>query len=120
MIKVKEYSGHIRNWKKLCAELGIDSTLEREKREKEILVKAYQKWCFDMAAHIYGRFAFALWDEEEETLFCLRDQFGIFLSIRRRKVMHTVSHYLFKNRTVNFIDNFIAHTVCKQLFDRIL
>ena len=76
MIKVKEYSGHIRNWKKLCAELGIDSTLEREKREKEILVKAYQKWCFDMAAHIYGRFAFALWDEEEETLFCLRDQFG--------------------------------------------
>ena len=63
MIKVKEYSGHIRNWKKLCAELGIDSTLEREKREKEILVKAYQKWCFDMAAHIYGRFAFALWDD---------------------------------------------------------
>ena len=29
-----------------------------------------------MADHMHGMFAFALWDESEEKLFCLRDQFG--------------------------------------------
>lgn len=76
MIKIQEYRGHIRNWKALCEELGIDASLSREKRETEILVKAYQTWGHDMANHLHGMFAFALWDEEEQTLFCLRDQFG--------------------------------------------
>lgn len=76
MIKVQEYRGHIRNWKALCKELGIPSTLPREKREEEILVRAYETWGYHMADHIYGMFAFALWDEEEKKLFCLRDQFG--------------------------------------------
>ena len=44
MIIIKEYRGHIRNWESLCAELGIDPSLTREKREEEILVKAYEKW----------------------------------------------------------------------------
>ena len=76
MIIIKEYRGHIRNWESLCAELGIDLSLTREKREEEILVKAYEKWGHDMADHIYGMFAFALWDEQKEELFALRDQFG--------------------------------------------
>ena len=56
--------------------LEIDPALPREEKEQEILVKAYQKWGGEMADHIYGMFAFALWDEEEKKLFCLRDQFG--------------------------------------------
>ena len=76
MIEVKEYRGHIRNWESLCEELGIDKTLSREKRENEILIKAYQKWDTNMADHMHGMFAFALWDEEKQKLFCLRDQFG--------------------------------------------
>lgn len=76
MIKIQEYRGHIRNWKALCAELGIDSTLSREEREEQIIVRAYEKWGCSMAEHIYGMFAFALWDNEKQELFCLRDQFG--------------------------------------------
>lgn len=76
MIKIQEYSGHIRNWKALCKELAIDSSLTRQLREQEILVKAYEAWGHDMANHMHGMFAFALWDEEEKKLFCLRDQFG--------------------------------------------
>ena len=76
MIAVKEYRGHIRNWEALCKELFIDGTLSREAREEAILKKAYQTWGTDMANHMHGMFAFALWDDEEETLFCLRDQFG--------------------------------------------
>lgn len=76
MIIIREYSGHIRNWKVLCEELGIDASLSREEREQTILVKAYETWGYDMGNHMHGMFAFALWDEEEKKLFCLRDQFG--------------------------------------------
>ena len=76
MIKVQEYRGHIRNWEVLCEELCIDKSLSRREREERILVRAFETWQFDMAAHLYGMFAFALWDEEEKQLFCLRDQFG--------------------------------------------
>ena len=76
MIKVQEYRGHIRNWKALCTELKIDSTLSREMREEQILIRAYETWGYEMAKHLYGMFAFALWDDREKRLFCVRDQFG--------------------------------------------
>lgn len=76
MIKVQQYTGHIRNWKALCEELGIEKTKSREDREQTIIAEAYRKWGADLANHIHGMFAFALWDEEEQKLFCLRDQFG--------------------------------------------
>lgn len=76
MIEVREYRGHIRNWETLCEKLGIPKSLSREEREPIILVKAYEAWGYDMANHMHGMFAFALWDEEEKKLFCLRDPFG--------------------------------------------
>ena len=50
----------------------IQHCQRKEERNREILVKAYQKWGGEMADHIYGMFAFALWDEEEKKLFCLK------------------------------------------------
>ena len=76
MMIVKEYRGHIRNWKALCEELHIDTALTRQEREETILVEAYKKWGLDMGLHLHGMFACAIWDEEEETLVCLRDPFG--------------------------------------------
>lgn len=74
MIKILEYRGHIRNWKGLCEELNIDSSLSREEREEKIIVESYKKWGHDMADHIYGMFAFAL--DDNGKIFCMRDQFG--------------------------------------------
>ncbi len=76
MTEVKEYRGHIRNWRDLCKELNITEYDGRDDRERKILVKAYETWGADMANHMHGMFAFALWDEEKEELFCLRDPFG--------------------------------------------
>ncbi len=76
MVQIRYFSGYIRNWKKLCLELDIDTTLGREERENQILVKAYEKWKMQMMEHLYGMFAFALWDEEVQKLFCVRDQVG--------------------------------------------
>ena len=76
MLELKKYSGHIRNHQTLCKELGVDPSLPREKKEEAILLAAYQKWGGDMANHIYGMFSFAIYDSEQDILFCLRDQFG--------------------------------------------
>ncbi len=76
MIRIQEYRGHIRNWEELCERLEIPLTLSREEREEQILIRAYETWGHEMADHMHGMFAFALWDEEEKKLFCLRDPFG--------------------------------------------
>lgn len=76
MIHIKEYRGHIRNWQVLCAALGVDASLSREERELQILKKAYEKWGCAMAEHMHGMFAFAIWDEQEQQLVCIRDPFG--------------------------------------------
>lgn len=76
MIEIREYRGHIRNWRDLCSELKIDPALPRDKRELALLAAAYEKWGHDIADHLYGMFAFALWDEQNSELFCVRDHFG--------------------------------------------
>ena len=76
MAEIKEYRGHIRNWRELCSELGLDAGLPREKRETAIIEAAYEKWGREMADHIYGMFAFYLWDEKNSKIFAMRDQFG--------------------------------------------
>lgn len=76
MSELREYRGHIRNWKELSEELGISTELSREEREREIIVRAYEKWGRTMADHIYGMFAFWLWDDKNSKIFALRDQFG--------------------------------------------
>ena len=76
MITVKEYRGHVRNWEELCERLELPLDLSREEREEKILIKAYETWGYEMADHMHGMFAFALWDDEERKLFCLRDHFG--------------------------------------------
>ena len=75
-MNVLEYKGHIRNWAALCEELDLAGDLPRQQREEAILIAAYKKWGKQMGLHLQGMFAAALWDEEAETLFCLRDPFG--------------------------------------------
>ncbi len=76
MIQLKTYRGHIRNWESLCTELSIDKALSRNEREETILIRGYEKWGNALPDHLYGMFAFALYDTEVDALICVRDQFG--------------------------------------------
>lgn len=75
-VQIRYYSGYIRNWRQLCAELAIDPALSREEREAAILQRAYARWKHQTPEHLYGMFAFALWDEAAQKLVCFRDQVG--------------------------------------------
>lgn len=41
------------------------------------IIKAYEKWGENCPEYLLGDFAFAIWDEEREKLFCARDHMGI-------------------------------------------
>ena len=75
-IEIRYFSGYIRNWKKLCSALDIDASLGRSERENTILIKAYKKWHMQMMEHLFGMFVIAIWDEDIQQLFCIRDQVG--------------------------------------------
>lgn len=75
MVQVRYYSGYIRNFKKLCEELDI-TPLSREQREEQILIKGFAKWGTQLPMHLFGAFAFALYDDSADKLYVFRDQVG--------------------------------------------
>lgn len=69
------YNGEIYNYLELREELGVDNFVTRS--DTEVILHAYRKWGTDCVSHFRGMFAFALWDEANQLLFCARDRFGI-------------------------------------------
>lgn len=69
------YNGEIYNYLELRKELS-DYPF-RTTSDTEVILAAYRKWGEDCVNHFRGMFAFALWDNERQRLFCARDRFGI-------------------------------------------
>jgi asparagine synthase (glutamine-hydrolysing) len=69
------YNGEIYNYLELRGELGQENFMTTS--DTEVVLQAYQKWGMDCVNHLRGMFAFALWDETNQMLFCARDRFGI-------------------------------------------
>ena len=68
------FNGEIYNYIELKEEIGCKC---RTTSDTEVILHAYRKWGEDCVNHFSGMFAFALWDEKEQKLFCARDPFGI-------------------------------------------
>lgn len=66
----------IDNRGELLAALGFAGQTNREIADSEIILAAYQKWGDRCPEHLLGDFAFAIWDNQNQTLFCARDHFG--------------------------------------------
>lgn len=69
------FNGEIYNYVELRSELGNDA--RRTQSDTEVILAAYARWGRDCVEHLRGMFAFAVWDEARQELFCARDRFGI-------------------------------------------
>lgn len=69
------FNGEIYNYLELRKELGEDEFQTRS--DTEVILHSYQRWGTACIEHFKGMFAFAIWDEQNQKLFCARDRFGI-------------------------------------------
>ena len=61
----------------LAAELGLDTTKAAVWSDGRLALEAYSRWGEEAPVHLSGDFAFAVWDEAHQSLFCARDRFGV-------------------------------------------
>lgn len=70
------FNGEIYNYKELWQLLG-DSWTFKTRSDTECILAVYARYGDSCLDYLTGMFAFAIWDERHQRLFCARDRFGI-------------------------------------------
>jgi asparagine synthase (glutamine-hydrolysing) len=70
------FNGEIYNYRELRTEL-TDSWRFQTETDTEVLMAAYDRWGAACLDRLIGMFAFAIWDDREQSLFAARDRFGV-------------------------------------------
>lgn len=73
---VVTYNGEIYNYLEIRSELEAKGERFTSSSDTEVLLAAYKVWGRACVNRFRGMFAFALWDEQEKTLFLARDRCG--------------------------------------------
>lgn len=71
------FNGEIYNYPELKMELKKHKHKFATKSDTEVLLHGYEEWGKELPKKLRGMFAFAIWDKNNKTLFCARDNFGI-------------------------------------------
>lgn len=71
------FNGEIYNHKDIRAELEAKGYKFKSNTDSEVLVHGYAEWKEGILDKVRGMFAFAIWDEQDQSLFLARDMFGI-------------------------------------------
>ncbi len=70
------YNGEIYNYLELRDILKSKSYQFKSDTDTEVVLAAFHLWGEECLSRFDGMFAFAIWDEKEQKLFCARDRFG--------------------------------------------
>ena len=72
------YNGEIYNFQELRAELEASGNHQfRSRTDTEVVLNAWVEWGPECVRRFNGMFAFAVWDKREQSLFLVRDRYGI-------------------------------------------
>jgi asparagine synthase (glutamine-hydrolysing) len=70
-------NGEIYNFQELRRELKALGHAFRSHTDTEVVIHAYEQWGVDAFLRFRGMFTFALWDGPRQTLYLVKDRFGI-------------------------------------------
>lgn len=71
------FNGEIFNFREIRTLLIDKGHQFKTSSDTEVIVNAWIEWKESCVNYLRGMFAFALWDEASETLFCARDRLGV-------------------------------------------
>jgi asparagine synthase (glutamine-hydrolysing) len=71
------FNGEIYNYLELRAELCALGAVFQSHSDAEVLLQAYIFWGADCLQRFNGMWAFAIYDQQQNTLFCARDPYGV-------------------------------------------
>lgn len=71
------YNGEIYNFRQLRQELEAGGVAFRTQSDTEVLLELYARHKSACLQHLHGFFVFAIYDEQEGTIFIARDRYGI-------------------------------------------
>lgn len=71
------YNGEVYNYVELRAELEAEGYQFHTTGDTEVILNAYHRWGASCVERFIGMWAFAIWNEATQELFCSRDRFGI-------------------------------------------
>ena len=71
------YTGEVYNFVELREELTQLGHQFKTRSDTEVVLRGYLQWGEDVAEHLNGMFAFAIWDVRTEELFLIRDRMGV-------------------------------------------
>lgn len=70
------HNGEIYNYREIRSALETRGHQFRTSSDSEVILAAFAEYGTDCLQHFDGMFAFAIWDQQENTLFAARDRFG--------------------------------------------
>ncbi len=71
------FNGEIYNYQEIKADLQQLGRQISSASDTEVILAAYAQWGAAAVPRLRGMFTFAIWDEQEQSLFLARDRFGI-------------------------------------------
>jgi asparagine synthase (glutamine-hydrolysing) len=70
------YNGELYNYIEIRQQLKSLGRRFRTESDTEVVLQAYDEWGTECLSRFNGMWAFALWDERRQRLFCARDRLG--------------------------------------------
>ncbi|MBY0533695.1 MAG: asparagine synthase (glutamine-hydrolyzing) [Rickettsiaceae bacterium] len=121
------FNGEIYNYIELREELIKSGYVFRTESDTEVLLNAYIEWGETCVSRFNGDWAFAIYDINNDILFCSRDRFGVkpfnyaltdngfIFSSEIKSIIHFDNR--FKNPNLNIILNYCKNSLGAQSYD---
>lgn len=71
------YNGEVYNYAEIEKELALEGHVFQGHSDTEMILHAYMVWGIDCIERFIGMFAFALYDEKKQQVYCVRDRAGV-------------------------------------------